>query len=168
MLVVYIVVGYKYGKWTDFNKYYPTLLFFISVDLLSQFLLFDFTLWEFNPAGRIDEWFHLNHTLIALAKMAIQYPVTIALFLGYLTPKNQFFLVVLCSSIYALNEWIAQQLGVLTYHNGWHFGWDIAFNLLMFSILLLHYKKPLVAWILCIPIIIGIWEIFRIPFSVLK
>ncbi|RXT03868.1 CBO0543 family protein [Ammoniphilus sp. CFH 90114] len=170
LLVVYIVVGYKYGKWTNFHQYYPTLLFFVSVDLLSQFLLFDFTLWGFSPLGKMDEWFHLNHTLIALSKMAIQYPVTIALFLGHVTQKlkNQFLLIVLWSGIYAANEWIAQYFGVLTYHHGWHFGWDIAFNFLMFFMLLLHYQKPLVAWILCIPIILGIWEIFNIPFSVLK
>ncbi|MED1466932.1 CBO0543 family protein [Bacillus salipaludis] len=169
--IIYVYIGWKFGKWKDFNRYYPTLLFFIIGDLLYQFLLFNHSMWMFHPYGRIDEWIKLNnHTLIALTKMVIQYPVTIAIFLGRMSSNkmHQIFSIVLWSGIYTFNESIANFLGVITYHNGWNFWWDGAFNVMMFSMLLLHYKNPLLAWILSVPVILGLWGIFDIPFSILK
>ncbi|WLD93674.1 CBO0543 family protein [Alkalihalobacillus sp. AL-G] len=170
LFIVYGLIGLKFGKWKNFNVFYPTLLFFIIGDLLYQFLLFEHTMWMFHPVGLIDKWFHLNHTLIVLGKMMIQYPVTIAIFLAQMPSDNtnKLLWVGLWSGIYAVFEGVAQLSGILTYHRGWHYGWDLIFNVIIFSMLLLHHKKPLIAWFLCIPIILGLWWIFDVPFSVLK
>jgi len=170
LFVIYGVVGWKYGNWKEFKSFYPTLLFLIIGDLLYQFLLYNHTMWKFNTVGGIEEFFNLNHTIIALGKMAIQYPVTIAIFLGRLNPNlsKQIFSVLLWSGIYAVNEWVAHITGILTYHNGWGFGWDVAFNLMMFTMLLIHHKNPLWAWFLTLPTVLGLWWIFDVPYTVLK
>ncbi|WP_409253945.1 CBO0543 family protein [Bacillus sp. SCS-153A] len=170
ILILYILAGIRYGKWSKFQEFYPTLLFLIIGDLLSQFLLFDHTLWKFHPMGQLDRLFHLNHTFIALAKMAIQYTVTVSIFIGRL-PKElgkQVLMILVWTSIYGLNEFITNQLGGLSYHRGWSFGWDLVFNVMMFTMLVIHYKKPLIAWMLTGPIIVTLWLIFDVPLSVLK
>ena len=102
--------------------------------------------------------------------MLIQYPTTIAVFLGRMGSerKKQILMIVLWIGIYAITEGIAHITGVLTYHYGWNIWWDIAFNVMMFPMLLLHYKRPFIAWILVVPIVLGLWLIFDVPFSVLK
>ena len=169
-LLVYAFLGWKFGNWKDFNRYYPTILFFIIGDLLSQFLLFDYSMWEFHAVTSLDQQFKLNHTLISLLKMLIQYTVTISIFIGR-KPKTflrKVLWVGVWTSIYGFNEGIAHYLGMLTYDNGWNFGWDILFNVLMFTVLLIHYKRPLMAWIFSVPIILGLWIIFNVPYSALK
>ncbi|WP_456271331.1 CBO0543 family protein [Bacillus sp. AK031] len=170
LLSIYIIAGIKYGEWKNFKEYYPTLLYFIIGDLLSQFLLFDYSLWEFHPMDDADRLAGLNHTFIALAKMGIQYTATVAIFIGRLPESigKQFLAVLLWTTIYGLNEYVAHSLGGLSYHRGWGFGWDILFNLMMFTMLIIHYRKPLFAWILTFPVIVGLWLIFDIPLDVLK
>ncbi|MFE8699657.1 CBO0543 family protein [Cytobacillus sp. FJAT-54145] len=170
LFIIYGYIGWKYGNWKDFSRYYPSLLFFIIGDLLYQFLLFDHTMWKFKPLGFIDEGLQLNHSLIALGKMAIQYPVTLSIFLGRLSSEKskQILSIFLWTGIYGITECIAHTTGIMTYHHGWNYGWDLVFNVIMFSMLLLHYKKPYVAWLLVLPTIIGFWWIFDVPFSVLK
>ena len=168
--IIYGFFGWKYGNWKEFRKYYPTLLYFIIGDFLYQFLLFDHTMWLFHPVGQIEKALHFNHTIIALGKMAIQYPVTIAIFLGRLNSnaKERVLSIFLWIGIYAITQVIAHFFGGITYHNGWNFGWDLIFNSVMFPLLLLHYSKPLYAWILTLPVVLGLWWIFDVPYSVLK
>lgn len=170
ILILYLLAGIRFGKWSNFSEYYPTLLYFIIGDLLSQFLLFNHTLWMFHPMGRLDHLFNLNHTFIALAKMAIQYSMTVAIFIGRLPEEKgrQAMMVLLWTAIYGLNEFLTHHLGGLSYHRGWSFGWDLVFNLMMFIMLIIHYKKTLLAWILTAPIIVTLWLIFDVPLDVLK
>jgi hypothetical protein len=170
ILVIYIVAGIKYGNWSKFDHFYPTILYFVIGDLLSQFLLFNHSLWLFHPMDKIDRLFYLNHTFIALSKMAIQYSVTVAIFIGRLpdTLIKQVLWVFFWTGIYGLNELITHLYGSLTYHRGWNFGWDIVFNIIMFTLLIIHYKRPLFAWALSVPIIVTLWLIFDVPADVIK
>lgn len=169
-LLTYVVVGWKYGNWENFSRLYPTLLFLIIGDLLYQFLFFDYSMWMFHPVGFIDEWFGLNHTMIALGRMIIQYPVTIALFLGRMkaNKKNQLFSVILWVGIFSIIQMMFHIMGGLTYQNGWNYAWDCAFTAMLFSMLLFHHKKPFFAWVLTVLIVVGLWLIFDVPFTVLK
>ncbi|XXM73293.1 CBO0543 family protein [Lysinibacillus sphaericus] len=169
-LFVYALAGWKFGNWKEFHSFYPTLLFFIIGDLLSQFLLFDFSMWEFQPADPLAHSFKLNHTFIALLKMIIQYTATVAIYIGRLpeTLSRTVLWVLFWTLIYGITEGLTHYVGIMTYHNGWHFGWDIAFNLMMFTMLIVHHKRPLLAWAVSFPIVIGLWIIFDVPYTVLK
>lgn len=170
MLVIYVIVGWQFGKWNHFKEYYPTLLFFITGDLLYQFLFQDYKMWRFHPVGPIDAFLHLNSTFIVLLNMAVQYTVTVAVLLGNatFTVRGVCKTVILWSMIYGLTEFIAQSYGALTYHHGWSYFWDLAFNMMMFSMLLLHHKSPFLAWALVLPISVTFWQILDVPFSILK
>ena len=170
LLLVYALFGLKYGNWKDFYSYYPTLLFFIIGDLISQFLLYDYPMWQFKTVTPFGDSIHLNHTIISLCKMVVQYTATIAIFIGRLpsTGWGKTGWVFLWTGIYGLTEGISHALGIMTYHNGWHYGWDILFNLMMFTVLIVHHKNPLIGWIISFPIIVFLFLYFNVPFSALK
>ncbi|UXH45649.1 hypothetical protein [Rossellomorea vietnamensis] len=169
-LLAYAFLGWKFGNWKDFYSYYPTLLFFIIGDLLSQFLLFDYSMWEFRTVTPFGDSLHLNHTIISLSKMAIQYTVTIAIFIGRLPSGSwgRVGWILLWTGIYGLTEGLSHLIGMMTYHNGWHFGWDLLFNLMMFTVLIVHHKNPVLGWIISIPIILFLMIHFHVPYSALK
>jgi hypothetical protein len=71
--------------------------------------------------------------------------------------------------------WIALYVGVeiillwkgnIKYKYGWSLGHSAAFDCLMFPFLRLHYKKPLMALIISVPITIFLVWFFEIPVSV--
>ncbi|WP_175988571.1 CBO0543 family protein [Bacillus sp. Marseille-Q1617] len=169
-LLTYALAGWKFGNWKEFHSFYPTLLFFIIGDLLSQFLLFEYSMWKFHAADPFSQSLKLNHTIIALLKMMIQYTVTVAIFIGRLpeTLPKRILWVLLWTGIYGTTEGLSFLLGMMTYHHGWHFGWDLVFNIMMLTMLVIHHKKPIYAWIASFPVIVGLWIIFDVPYSVLK
>ncbi|WP_201715208.1 hypothetical protein [Rossellomorea arthrocnemi] len=170
LLLVYVFLGWRFGNWKEFYSYYPTLLFFIIGDLLSQFLLYDYSMWEFRTITPFGDSIHLNHTLISLSKMVIQYTVTITIFIGRLPSSKlgKLCWIILWTGIYGLTEGISHLLGMMTYHNGWHYGWDILFNLMMFTVLIVHHKNPILGWIISFPIILFLFIFFDVPYSALK
>jgi hypothetical protein len=169
-LLCYILLGWKFGNWKDFYSYYPTLLFFIIGDLLSQFLLYDYSMWKFQTITPFGNHINLNHTIISLSKMVVQYTSTISIFIGRLpsTFRGKLAWILLWTGIYGVTEGLSYVFGMMTYHNGWHLGWDILFNIMMFTVLIVHHKSPIVGWIISIPIILFLWIYFDIPYSVLK
>jgi hypothetical protein len=170
LLLFFVAAGWRFGNWKEFHLFYPTLLFFIIGDLLSQFLLYDYSMWEFQPVGPLDKSLNLNHTTIALLKMLIQYTATIAIFIGRLpeTLRGRILWVLFWTAIFGTTEGLFQLAGNMAYYHGWHFGWDIAFNIMMFSLLIIHHKRPIYAWIISAPIIIGLLFLFDVPYSVFK
>ncbi|PFA69349.1 hypothetical protein CN378_03980 [Bacillus sp. AFS015802] len=169
-LLIYVILGWRFGNWKKFYSYYPTLLFFIIGDLLSQFLLFNYSMWEFRPATPLGDSLHLNHTIISLSKMAVQYTVTIAIFIGRLpsSTSGKLYWILLWTGVYGLTEGISHVLGMMTYHNGWHYGWDILFNLMMFTVLIIHHKNPILGWVISFPIILFLFIYLDVPYSALK
>ncbi|MCA1059409.1 hypothetical protein LCL96_10690 [Rossellomorea aquimaris] len=169
-LLAYAILGWRFGNWKDFLSYYPTLLFFIIGDLLSQFLLYDYSMWEFRTVTPIDDSLYLNHTIISLSKMVIQYTVTIAIFIGRLPNSNFLKLcwIILWTGIYGVTEGLSHVLGMMTYHHGWGFSWDILFNLMMFTVLIVHHKNPILGWLISFPIILFLFLYFDVPYSALK
>jgi hypothetical protein len=51
---------------------------------------------------------------------------------------------------FLLAEWLGERIGILTYHNGWHFGWSSFFVIIMFPMVRLHHVNKLWALILSV------------------
>ncbi|WP_064092330.1 CBO0543 family protein [Rossellomorea aquimaris] len=170
LLFIYIFIGWKFGNWKEFHSYYSTILFFIIGDLLSQFLLYDYSMWKFQAISELDQSLKLNHTLISLLKMIVQYTVTVAIFIGRLPSSllKKVIWVGIWTGIFAITEGFTHFIGIMTYHHGWHFGWDLIFNVMMLSVLIIHHKRPIVAWIISFPIVLFLWFYFDVPYSVMK
>jgi len=56
-------------------------------------------------------------------------------------------------------------LGYFTHHNGWNIWFSLIFNYILFSVLYLHYKKPLYAWGIALISPHILFFIMKIPYS---
>jgi hypothetical protein len=163
-----LLIGvWRFGDWKNWKKYYPTILFIISVDFFISILTYEYPLWTFHGAILIP-----NHTitdfLIAftgLSQMALIY-------LSRYPYKSEWYrqlvYVALWASSYILIEFIFMFAKLITYNHGWNIGWSILVWFFVFIGLRLHYTKPLWAWLLCFLCTAFMIIYFHIPISKLK
>lgn len=169
--LIWLGAALKWGDWRNWRKYYPTILFFILGDLLYLFLLADlYPMWRYNPPN-IDEKIGMTNKIVSLSIIIIKYPATVLIYLAKLPQYNKLKEVtyILCwVLIYLVNEIIDIKTDLIKYYNGWSIWWSILFNTVIFVLLRIHFKTPLVALALSVMFIIFLWQIFDIPFSVFK
>ncbi|MDO6849136.1 hypothetical protein Q4S57_14345 [Priestia megaterium] len=61
-VLFFIILGLLFGKWRRYQEYYPTLLFWVTGNLLYEVLLFHHRVWVFHPVG-IDHLFLPDHLM---------------------------------------------------------------------------------------------------------
>lgn len=168
---IWFIALWKWGDWKQWQKYYPTILFFILGDLLYLYLLSDYyPMWRYNPPV-IDGKVGISNTLVSLSIILIKYPATVLIYLAKFPVESkgkQFIYYLFWILLYALNEWIDIKFHLIEYFNGWSYWWSIFFNMVMFYILRVHFKKPYLAWILSILFIIFLWLKFDVPYTVFR
>jgi hypothetical protein len=162
--IFYLIAGLIWGDWRNWKQYYPTILFFIIGDLLYNFLLYKKSMWIFH------DLILPNHTMITLLAMTISYTATVLIYLGKFPEgwMKRFFWFLLWSGVYLAAEYFNYKMGFITYHHHWNFGWSVFFTIIIFLILPIHQKKPLLAWLLSIIIIISLLNIFDVKISDMK
>jgi hypothetical protein len=169
ILTLFILAALKWGDWKNWQKYYPTFLFFMIGDLLYQFLLMNKPMWLFHTSP-LDKDLLPNHTIISLAKMVIQYSATILIFLGNFPKKigNQAIWIMFWIMIYISIESFAVTQGIISHHNNWSLLWSVYFNLGLFTIVAVHYFRPGLAWILSFFNVLFLWHAFDLTLDILK
>ncbi|WP_449622412.1 CBO0543 family protein [Robertmurraya sp. Marseille-Q9965] len=171
LLLGYIVAGWKWGDWRNWEKYYSTILFFIVGDLIYNFLLYNYSMWHFHTS--FDKAILPNHSLISLAIEFVSFPVKVLIFLGHYPEHKSKFIqtwyilawVILFSvfELLALNVWEG-----LSHHNGWNMAWTFLFYIVTFTSLRIHQTRPLWAWVLSFIVIISLFIIFDVPIGKMK
>ena len=164
MNVFYLIIGYIWGDWRNWKEYYPTILFFIMGDFLYNFLLYKKSMWIFHDV------ILPNHTMITLLAMVVSYTATVLIYVGRYPEgwKKRLFWFLLWSGVFLAIEYVNSKLGFITYHNGWNMWWSVIFTGIIFIILPIHHKKPLLAWALSIVIILSLLTIFEVKLSDMK
>ncbi len=160
VMIISLLICYTWGDWKHWNKYYSTIQFFIIGDLIYNVLFHNTTLWKYVCPS-------LNHTLINILIMITVFPSTILVFIPHY-PKDRFNQVIYISfwvSLYIVVEYISYILGYFQYDNGWSIVWSGIFCIIMFLLLYLHYRKPLLAWFLAIITLIIFIIIFEVDIS---
>ncbi|MBS4175119.1 CBO0543 family protein [Bacillus sp. FJAT-49736] len=167
--LIWLAAGWKWGDWRNWRKYYSTILFFILGDFIYQYFLSDlYPMWTYNPQG-VDEKAGLTHVHIFLTIMIIKYPATTLIYLSKFPDGKrlkQILYIVFWVIIYGINELIDIRNHLIQYHNGWSFWWSVMFNVVMFIILRMHYRRPLTAWALSMLFIVFLWQVFDVPSTV--
>ncbi|MFC0270844.1 CBO0543 family protein [Metabacillus herbersteinensis] len=159
-----ILAVWRWGNWRNWQNYYPTMLYISSLNLLYNLLCSNFMLWEYQPVWLLDTHPHnidLGYTFIFLPSLAL-------LFLSNLPEKKPnlsklayFFMWTTLSILWELAHY---SLKGIKYDHGWTIFYSYAFYWIMYPTLLLHFKKPLYAILLSIPIIIFLLWHFKVPF----
>ncbi|WP_449621949.1 CBO0543 family protein [Robertmurraya sp. Marseille-Q9965] len=170
-VLLWLFALWKWGDWKNWEKYYGTILFFMLGDFLYLYLLSDhYPMWKYTPPDIFGKY-DLANTHISLAIILIKYPATILIFLSKFPAQNiirQILYFAFWVILYGVNELVDLQFNNITYDNGWTFWWSVFFNAVMFFILWVHFKKPLVAWLLSIIFIIYLWQTFDVPGMVFR
>ncbi len=158
--LIFLLIGWRFGDWRNLEKYYPTILYFIIGDLLYNLLTYNDPMWKYNK-----DWIFSNHTLSNLWIMITVYPVTVIIYLFHFPKKkiNQIFYILFWVILYVLWELVnIHVFGLIDHYNGWNIWWSFLFDIIIFVMLLIHHKRPLLAWGLSIIIIIFFLKLFDV------
>jgi hypothetical protein len=129
-------------------------------DLVTDFLLFDHGLWAY---GHFIE----RYPALDICVMLLLYPSTVILYLSFYpeSVKKQIGFILLWVGIYTFAEFIAGKTGGFCYHDGWNIWYSMGFNMVMFPLLRLHFRKPLLVWPISAALCFLFLWWFRIPLA---
>lgn len=158
ILLLSIILAWKYGDWGNWEKYHPTMLLFGSGNLLYNFVYHDKFLWQLTPDI-------LNHHIWEIIFSFSVLPLTALIFLSNLPAdkrKLPFYLGKYVF-IYVAIEFLLLKTGMMKYDFGWNIWWSLAWDIMMFCVLAIHNTKPLIAYSICMSVIFAMNFIF--PFN---
>ncbi|MRH45083.1 hypothetical protein GH741_20795 [Aquibacillus halophilus] len=150
---------WRWGDWRNWREYHSVMLYIAIGNLTYNFLTASYFLW------RLDADFLSNHTLTEMLYTFIIFPGTVLLFVGNY-PQTKFRVISHYSYwifIYAGFELIMTFTGHIEYQYGWNLYWSAGFDCIMFPMLMLFYKKPLIAYSLSLPIALILLWYFDVP-----
>lgn len=158
-------MAWLWGDWRHGKKYQSTILYIIICDLMYNLLTYNHPLWNYPHTKHL-----INHTLTNIFVMFIAYPCMILIYLGRYprTLMKRIWWTVLWIALWSALEWISVKIGQFTYHNGWTWGWSIAFNISLFLMVRLQFKQPLMAYVLSVIFAILLLLVFRVPLSSMR
>lgn len=163
--VLWIIAGYVWGDWRNWSKYYSTILFFGFSNLCNCLLTYHYTLWSFTPVI-------INATFVNIIMSCITFPAIILIFIyhyPYLGSRFTKFLYIIAWVIFFnFYEFLFYLLGLIYYEHGWNLLWSFFFDLAFFPLMLLHYRKPPLAWLVAAALGITIFLGFHIPIQSIK
>lgn len=165
VILLWVIVAYKWGDWRHWQRYYPTLLFVIAGDLIYEFIAYNYPLWALvSPNGKA--------TLATLTLILISLPAGILVFLSNYPEGKRWlirvFYIIIWVCVMVLLEYIMVRAGFFRYSHGWNIWWSAAFNLVMYPLLRIHFKNPPAAWILAAILGLSVVVYFHIPIASMK
>lgn len=159
---LFVIVCCIWGDLKRWKEFYPTFLFYFVQNLSYNFLLYNYPLWEYRGL--------LNHTFSEYFVTLFMCSSTIVLLLSHIPKKiwTQIIYIIFWVAIFTIWEVIEWKLGYFAYFHGWNYIWSLGFNVIMFPTLILHYKKPGMAWIVSAATAFLIISLFKVPYESMK
>jgi hypothetical protein len=161
-----LIAAWRWGDWKNWQLYYPTILFMIVGNFLYNVLTYHYPIWMYK-----DSTFFPNHTTADIFNSFVLFPAVILIFLPHY-PKESMIKKVkylaLWITVFVSVEWFLGYLGYFSYYNGWTLGWSFLFNVGMFMILRIHFKRPLLAWAISVFVILFLVIYFDVPIEKMR
>jgi hypothetical protein len=149
-----------WGNWKKWREYYPTILYYIIGSLSYNFIFYKKPLWLFQSL--------INHTFSEYLDDFVLWPCAIILFFTFL-PRTKIIKQMVYTFIWAIFlssiEGISYITKNIVYINGWNYLYTIAFNCILFPLLALHYKYPLIVWPISGGLALLVMLLFDVPIS---
>lgn len=138
------LIAFKYGDWKNWRKYEATMFLFSFGNLLYNYVYHDKFLWMFKPDI-------LSSHIIEVIYSVSVYPMTTLLFLTNFpeTMGKRIKRIIKYALIYSAVEVVLYLSGLIVYDYGWFLWLSFAWDFVMFTILAIHYKKPVIAYCCC-------------------
>lgn len=166
VLVVWVVFAYKFVDWTQWRKQYPTILFFMVINLTYNVLYYNHTLWAFR--GITADW--LSHSIINIAFTFFIVPIGLFIYLQRYPEKrsHQVMYVSVWVIFYSVIQTLFAHKGMFVYDNGWNSWLNLLLNSALFIVIYIHYKRPVWAILISVFSAIVFYLIFPFPLDSLK
>lgn len=168
LLLLAVVLAWKWGDWRNWKQYYPTILYMIVGDLVYLVLSRNKPLWKYESSIFNGDFIEF---LIAFVVFPCTCFIYFELYSKVIKTRRKVYIPLLFlfgASVYTAIEWLSFRLGAFSYHNGWNIYWSFGFNCIMFPLLLLHFQKPVLAWLLSIVLAFLMIYYFQLPFTLMK
>ncbi|GGC76820.1 hypothetical protein GCM10007216_04170 [Thalassobacillus devorans] len=150
-----IVASIRWGDWKNWERYYSTMLYIASANLLYQFFAQKyFILWE------VQEELFLNQSMVVMLHTFVINPLAAFIFLSNFPDRfrKQIIHIIKWIIIFISVEWAGLNLGKITHSNGWNLGWSTFFVLVMLPMLVLHYKRKI--WVLVVSVFFVLFYLY--------
>jgi hypothetical protein len=159
--VFVVVLVWEKGVWRDWEKYHSTMLFFGFIELIYNLIAqaHDYFLWRFVPD------MGMPRIAVVAIYVFITFPCTALLYLNSYPSglKEEIIYIIKWVLVYGALEWIGGLANRITYVHNWGLWSSVIFDFILFWGLRLHFKKPVIAYIVFVAVtIIGI-IVFKIP-----
>lgn len=166
VIVVWILFAYKFIDWSNWKKHYPTILFFIVINMTFNMIYYNHTLWAFR--GVTLDW--LNHSMINAAFTFFICPAGLMIYLQRFPVErnNQIIYVALWTIFYSVLEHLFSLKGMFVYDNGWNSWLNIPLNLVLFLIVRIHDRNYIRAIAISVVLSIIFLLLFPVPLESLK
>ena len=154
------IICWKWGDWRGWGKYYPTILYVYIGNVVYDMITCEKPFWAFGEIAK-------NNYVLELIIITLIYPATVILYLTFYpkTISKQISYIILCVAIFIGIEAIALYTDGFIYYNGWNLYYSIVFDFIMFPLIRLHYKRPLLVWPVSILLaFVFIWW-FNVPLT---
>jgi hypothetical protein len=164
--MLWVIAAWRLADWRHWRDYYPTMLFAAVGDLFYELIAKDYPMWAMEPNG-------LPSSIIPMALLAfIGMPLSVFVYLSRFpenrTPIIRLLYILLFTAIFVALEHFSVVFGAITYHHGWHLGWSLLFDIVMFFILYVHHKSPVKAMLLSAVFITALSLLFDLDFDKLE
>jgi hypothetical protein len=138
-----IFSAWKWGDWKNWQKYHTTMLYIAMGNMLFNFFYHSHLLWQYKKSFLV-----VNHVAADTLTTFIILPLTALIFLTNYPDefKQQLFRIIKFITIYFVVEIFYCIYGIIIYKYGWNIWWSLTWDCMMFPMLVLHHKKPLIAY----------------------
>jgi general stress protein CsbA len=167
LLTGFLAAAWKWADWRNWEKYYPTILFVMLVNMSVGYLGYHHSFWIFNPDVLVN-----TETVVELLNTYVSLPATTLLFLSRLPSqggqqqwKHTFLWVFIYGAIEGIDHYF---IGGISYGHGWSYGCSLLFDCAMFIIIRVHYTRPLLGWTMTLTAVTGVVIAFKIFLAEMK
>ncbi len=159
LAISFVLATWAWGDWRNWRKYHATSLFFLFGNSLYFSFTFNYPLWRHQPLPPIDS------PIVVELLVMICFACTPMIYLGKWpnSVKKSLLWIALWILLYFSVESFLLFIGGIKHDNGWTLFHSLLFNIIMFPMFRLHYKRPILAYILSVPIIIVLLVWLKVP-----
>lgn len=159
VVLSYVIACFRYGAWRRWREFYSTYLYVVIGDLTYNFIFYEKSLWLYDRL--------VSHVFSDLLVAAIVFPCAITLFLTYYPRKlwRQALYILAWSAVNTILEYISYKIGFILYDNHWHILWSLLLYCIAFTLVRVHYTRPLIVWPISLVCACATMLIFQVPLT---
>ncbi|MFD0698229.1 CBO0543 family protein [Paenibacillus sp. GCM10027628] len=139
--ILWILAAFKLAD-RNWKPYYPTILFASLSNLLYELICYNYQLWQMEPNG--VKYAMIPILLLCLIGMPLSTWVYLSHYPADRSLLQRFKYILLFTALFVVLEYISVKLGAITYHNRWNLLWSTLFDIIMFIMLRVHFRNPLI------------------------